>query len=224
MFSRWGAFVYRLRRPVVVARPSLLAVALRRPRQRRPHRPVRRRLARRGLRIGRRSPTASPSRVRCGPERGDRPLPVGDAWRRRDLGRSSRPRSRHDRRTRHRPTRTSTAIIGYAETGDTALHQHRRRRRLRRRRARRHRRRLGRRSSTRFGRRLKPPAGYTSPLDRLRRRSPRTRPTSPRRTSSVPSPCRCPSPRSSSCSSSPRSSPRACRCSSPGSRSRRPSA
>ncbi len=115
MFSRWGAFVYRFRRPIALI--AIVVALARPPRRRRP----RRRLGSGGwldatLRIGRgRDPARH--RIRGRQELGHRALPVGRRPAPTPPPRSSRAPSRRGRPGW--PTiRTSTASIGYAETGD----------------------------------------------------------------------------------------------------------
>ena len=92
MFSRWGAFVYRFRRPIALI-AVVIALAEHGPREPGVVGPVGRRLARRGFRIGRGVGPAR-RRIRGGQELGHRALPLDDARRRRDSRPSSRAPSR----------------------------------------------------------------------------------------------------------------------------------
>ena len=115
MFSRWGAFVYRFRRPValiavvIAVASSVLATQTSSA------------LSSGGwldaeLGVGR-GVGPSRHRVRGGQEFGHRPLPVGDAGRRRDVGRV--PGRDRDLGRRVSPaTPHVTGVVGYAETGD----------------------------------------------------------------------------------------------------------
>ena len=160
MFSRWGAFVYRFRRPIVLV-AVIVAIASCDARDPDLVGPVGRRLARRQFRIGRRLRPAR-HRVRRRQELGHRALPFDDAG--------------ADAKSAEFQGAIKTATAGARRpcpqvTGDHrlrrdrrhALHQHGRRRRLHRRRARRDRRGVGRRSSTTSGRRsCRRPATPTS--------------------------------------------------------------
>ena len=194
LFSRWGAFVYRFRRLVAVI-AVVLAVAVRRrsPRQASGALSVRR-LARPDVRIGdRRRPPRRRVRRRPGQRSSPcsaarpAPTPASPAFQEAiaDVARAASPR-----------TTGSTASIGYARdratTGSSAtdgtsayvvvdLDDHRRGSR-----------------STRCpssAALIDQPARAHAPAHRRRRRSRRTRPTSPRRTSSRPRRSRSRSPR-----------------------------
>ena len=217
MFSRWGAFVYRFRRPVALI-AIVIALASTDPRDARPRRPVGGRLARRQLRIGRGRPPAStpssgPARARS--SRSSAPTtPGADATSAEFQGAIA----------------TSTAGPGRRPAGDRhhrlrrdrrhALHQHGRRRRLHRHRARRDRRGSRSTSSTTIRAGDRAAGRLHLPADRLRpdhqglRRAVREGPPEGRARLAADRRAR---PRSSS---SPRSSRPACRCSSPASPSR----
>ena len=217
MFSRWGAFVYRFRRPVALIAVVIAIASSTLAAQ-----------ASSALSVGRLARRRTPSRPRC-PSRLDTEFGAGKssiialfradrAGRRRDVAPRSRARSR-PRPPASPTTPHVTGIVGYAETGDTRF------------------------ISTAgdaayvvieldmtdeasvdavddIRAAIVPPAGYTLPADRLRadhqglRRAVREGP--PEGRARVAAGRR----RSSSSSSSPRSSRPACRCSSPASPSR----
>ena len=155
MFSRWGAFVYRFRRPVALVAVVIAIASSVLATQASSALSVGR-LARRRFRIGRRrgSPRLG---IRRRQELGHRALPVNDAGRRRDLRRVPGGDRGSDGRLASVPQ--VTGVIGYAETGDTRFISTAGRRCVRRRRAERDRRAVG-----RCGR---PHPGRRSPAGRL---------------------------------------------------------
>ena len=161
MFSRWGSVRLPLPPPRRHPRRRRRRSASRASPSQAVERPELRRLARRGFGVGGRRRPARHG-VRDRPELGHRALPLGDAGRRRTLGRVP---GRH--RDRHRGRRGRPAGHGHRRLrGDRrrAVHQHGRRRRLRRHRARHDRRGVGRGSSTTSAQAIAPPAGYTYQL------------------------------------------------------------
>ena len=195
LFSRWGAFVYRFRRPIALL-TVVLALVFGDLRGSRPPSARLGRLARPLIRIGRRREPPG-RRVRRGPQQPRSCLFRLDRFDRRDVRRlpgrdrdvARPPRRRSDRRRRDRLS---------PRPATDALHQHRRRRRRTcvvrldvDRRA------VGR-PVDGSASQIDPPAGYDHPAHRLRAADQGPGATSPRRISSAPRRCRCRSPRSSS--------------------------
>ena len=193
LFSRWGAFVYRFRRPIALV-TVVLAIALRRARAQ-GHRARWRRAAGSTRRsesaaVSRpASPTSSaPDAARSSPSSEGEP---GTDARSAAFQADDRDVAGPARR---RPT-GSTDVIGFAQTRDdrfisTDGHVGVCRRRLDD-----HRRAVGRRDAERSAALIDQPAGADAQARRRRAVHRRTRPTSPRRSSSRPRPSRCRSPR-----------------------------
>ena len=170
MFSRWGAFVYRFRRPVALL-AIVVAVAVAPSSRRRRRAPCSS-----GGWLDADSESAAVAdrlddRVRRRQELRHRALPVGDARRRRDVARVPGARSpRRSRRPRRRPARRpassatprpatsgSSAPTATRPTSSSQLDMHRRG--------------VGRRSSTDIRARDRPAGRLHLPADRLRARS-----------------------------------------------------